>query len=153
MVGVMTGALDRFVEAQEATYDGALAELVAGRKVGHWIWWIFPQLRGLGVSTNSTFFGLSGLDEARAYAAHPILGPRLHTCVEAVLAQAGRGVERVLGGDAVKLRSCLTLFARAMPTDELFARALVTLFDEEDPVTVSLLARTKDDAAKEPRRE
>ncbi len=147
----MTWDLERFVHAQEASYDCALAELVAGRKVGHWIWWIFPQLRGLGVSANSTFFGLSGLDEARAYAAHPVLGPRLHGCVEAVLAQAGRGVERVLAGDSVKLRSSLTLFARAVPTDELFARALATLFGAEDPVTVSLLALTKDGAANEPR--
>lgn len=144
---MLTWNLERFIDAQMASYDVALDELVSGRKTGHWIWWIFPQLRGLGSSANSTFFGLSGLDEARAYCAHPVLGPRLHECVEAVLTHADGGIERVLAGDAVKLRSCLTLFARAEPTDEIFTRALATLFDAEDPVTVSMLTNSRDSRA------
>lgn len=136
----MTEVLERFVAAQSDTYQMALCEIEAGRKVGHWIWWIFPQLRGLGTSHNATYYGLSGTVEARAYLAHPVLGPRLRTCVAGVMCHAERGVVAVLGADAVKLRSCLTLFSRATLDDGLFRDALAALFGgEEDPLTVSML--------------
>ena len=134
--------LERFVIAQAATYDDALAELRGGRKVGHWIWWILPQLRGLGTSETSWRFGLAGIEEARAYLAHSVLGPRLREALEAVLGHADRGPTSVLGADAVKLRSCATLFSLAAPSDPLFRRVLKELFaDEADPRTTELVRR------------
>ena len=132
--------LARFVRAQDGAYDAALAELRAGQKHGHWIWYVFPQLRGLGRSEASTFYGLSGADEAAAYAAHPVLGPRLADALDA-LAETGRSAEAVLGGlDALKLRSCLTLFARAIPADPRYASALARFFGgTPDPLTRALL--------------
>lgn len=136
----MTWDVERFVLAQSDSYQGALREIELGHKVGHWIWWIFPQLRGLGTSNNATYYGLSGLAEARAYLAHPLLGPRLRTCVDGLMSHADRGVVAVLGADAVKLRSCLTLFARATTDDALFRDALATLFEgKEDVLTVAML--------------
>jgi uncharacterized protein (DUF1810 family) len=132
--------LERFVVAQAGSYEGAVAELRAGRKVGHWIWWVLPQLRGLGSSANSTFYGIASLEEARSYARHPVLGPRLREAVGALLDHEERGAEAVLGADAVKARSSLTLFARAVPEDPLFAGALKRLFDgREDELTLALL--------------
>ena len=117
--------LDRFVQAQADSYACALAELRAGCKRSHWVWFVFPQLRGLGHSPMAQHYGLSGLAEARAYAAHPVLGPRLRECVRALLGQAGTSAARLLGEvDALKLRSCLTLFARAAPGEGLFDQAL-----------------------------
>jgi uncharacterized protein (DUF1810 family) len=135
--------LQRFVDAQASNYDRALAELRAGRKASHWIWYIFPQLAGLGVSHASQFYGLAGLDEARAYLAHPLLGPRLHECIEAMLAQTDSTAEDVLGvTDAMKFRSSMTLFARAAPEDARFAGALTWFFwGEEDPKTLRLLKK------------
>jgi uncharacterized protein (DUF1810 family) len=132
--------LRRFVEAQRDSFEQALAELRAGRKVGHWIWWVLPQVRGLGSSANSEFYGIADLAEAKAYLAHPVLGPRLCEAVEAVLEHASLGAGAVLGPDAIKLRSCLTLFHRAAPQDSLFRAALDTLFaGEEDERTHQLL--------------
>lgn len=108
--------LTRFVAAQDSggTYDAALAELRAGRKRGHWMWFVFPQVAGLGMSPTSQRYGLDGLGEARAYLDHPVLGPRLLECVAALLALDGDDPVAVLGGiDAVKLRSSMTLFALA----------------------------------------
>lgn len=133
--------LRRFVDAQRDVYDRAASELRSKRKVSHWMWFVFPQLRGLGVSEASRFYGVSGLAEATAYLEHPLLGARLRECVEILLAIDGRTAEEILGRiDAVKLRSCLTLFARAAPGEELFAAALAKYFaGEPDPRTIQLL--------------
>jgi len=121
--------LRRFVEAQQDAYSPALRELRAGRKTGHWMWFVFPQLRGLGTSEASRFYGLSGLDEAKAYLAHPLLGARLRECVGAMMAIEGLAAEESLGPvDATKFRSCLTLFARAAPEERLFGDALAKYF-------------------------
>ena len=106
--------LSRFHQAQAETYETALAELTAGAKVSHWMWFIFPQLRGLGRSATAQYYGISGLDEARAYLADPVLGPRLRACAEALLAHQGAAAEAILGPvDAMKLRSSATLFEAA----------------------------------------
>jgi uncharacterized protein (DUF1810 family) len=113
--------LSRFVVAQESTYEGAIKELRAGRKTGHWIWWVFPQLKGLGHSYNSEYYGISGLDEAKAYWAHPVLGARLREALEA-LQSTGKPPEQIMGSlDAMKLQSCLSLFSKATG-DPLFDR-------------------------------
>ena len=135
--------LQRFVRAQAGgVYEAALAELRAGAKRGHWMWFILPQARGLGRSALADHYGIGGLAEARAYLAHPLLGSRLRECVAAVLDHAGeRTAEEMLGTvDAVKLRSCLTLF-EAAGGGEPFASALASLFaGERDPATLVLLA-------------
>ena len=121
--------LERFVVAQEGVYDGALRELRAGRKTGHWIWFIFPQLVGLGRSEISRFYGIASLDEARAYFDHPVLGPRLRECVAAVLATSGVTAEQIFGSlDAMKVRSSMTLFQRAAPDEALFTEMLERFF-------------------------
>lgn len=135
--------LGRFIEAQRG-HDGyatALAELKSGRKLSHWIWYIFPQLEGLGSSWAADYYGMSGLAEARAYAAHPDLGPRLIECVAAVLAHRGTPARDILGSlDALKFRSCLTLFSIAVPQKPVFAEALDAFFaGEADPRTVEIL--------------
>ncbi len=108
--------LQRFVDAQDAggTYERALAELRAGRKTSHWMWFVFPQIAGLGQSEMSRRYAIGSLEEARAYLEHPVLGPRLMECAEALLTHEGTSAEAILGGiDAVKLRSSMTLFSRA----------------------------------------
>ena len=132
--------LSRFLKAQEGVYSRALSELQRGRKETHWMWFIFPQLRGLGSSTASRLYALSGPEEARAYYAHPVLGPRLTECAGALLLHSGRAVEELLPyPDDLKLRSCATLFLSA--TEEaLFARILDTFFHgRRDERTVALL--------------
>jgi uncharacterized protein (DUF1810 family) len=117
--------LDRFVAAQDQTYLGALAELRRGHKTGHWIWFIFPQVAGLGNSEMSRFYAIASLDEARAYLAHPVLGARLRECAGALLAAEGRRAEGILGPvDAMKVRSSMTLFRRAAPAERLFSDVL-----------------------------
>ena len=117
--------LERFVTAQEGVYEGALRELRQGRKTGHWIWFIFPQLRGLGRSEMSRFYGIESLDEARAYLEHPVLGARLRECAGAVLATSGRTAEEIFGSlDAMKARSSMTLFHRAAPEEPSFLDVL-----------------------------
>ena len=116
-------SLDRFVQAQEAFYEGALAELKAGEKTGHWIWWIFPQLKGLGTSRNSTFYGIADEAEALAYLHHPILGPRYRECVGIVhghLCQGGVAPLALMGSaiDVMKLRSSLALFLKVVAAPE-----------------------------------
>ena len=141
----MTGQgfpLDRFVRAQEAFYAPALAELRAGRKTSHWMWFVFPQLAGLGRSETARHYGVEGLAEACAYLAHPVLAPRLVAATEAMLAWAGqRTAAEILGPlDALKFRSSMTLFAQAEGPDSLFAEALDAFFDgERDPLTMELL--------------
>jgi uncharacterized protein (DUF1810 family) len=136
--------LDRFVEAQASTYDTAIGELRSGRKSSHWIWYILPQLRGLGTSQMSMRYGLQSLAEARAYLAHPVLGPRLRECVRTLNALPGNDAVAVLGGiDAVKLRSCLTVFAEASQDEALFREALDKYFHAQpDAASLSLLGRT-----------
>jgi uncharacterized protein (DUF1810 family) len=116
-------SLDRFIQAQEKTYAGALAELKAGKKTGHWIWWVFPQLRGLGTSHNSTYYGLADEAEARAYLKHPVLGAWYQECLEVVRGQLcqGRVASLTLMGsevDVLKLRSSLGLFLKVSPTED-----------------------------------
>jgi uncharacterized protein (DUF1810 family) len=118
--------LKRFVDAQARVYDRVLAELRAGEKTSHWIWFIFPQRKGLGRSFNSTYFGIGSLDEARAYLAHELLSTRLRECVALVLAELDRGsaLADILGDlDAQKFKSCLSLFSTAAPDDPLFTAA------------------------------
>ena len=135
--------LRRFVAAQDAgaVYESALAELRAGRKRGHWIWFVFPQLIGLGHSATSRHFAIASLSEARAYLLHPVLGPRLGASTEALLAHPSVPASQLLGGiDALKLRSSMTLFARADPAQELFTRVLEVFFGgQPDPATERLL--------------
>jgi len=122
--------LERFVTAQDGVYDGALAELRAGRKTGHWIWFVFPQVAGLGRSEMSRIYSIGSLAEARAYLAHPVLGPRLREAAAAVLATHGRSADEILGSiDAVKLRSSMTLFLRADPDEPAFRAVLDRLYD------------------------
>ena len=137
--------LNRFVEAQSGDYEQALSELRRGRKVGHWIWYILPQMRGLGMSSMSSRYGIGSLDEARAYLAHPILGPRLRACVDAVAAHKGLSASQIFGSlDAMKFKSCLTLFAEADGPASVFARTLVQFFDNQrDPRTLQLLGRSR----------
>ena len=134
--------LERFVDAQAGTYDRALAELRAGRKTGHWMWWIFPQVAGLGMSPTSQAYAVADLAEARAYLDHPVLGPRLLGCCRALLDLQDVRAERVLGSvDAMKLRSSMTLFAHADPAEETFREVLDRYYDgAEDGRTVALLA-------------
>ena len=136
--------LERFVLAQEAggTYESALAELRAGRKVGHWMWFVFPQLAGLGVSPISQRYAIGSLEEARRYLAHPILGQRLQECARALLELDGPSARDVLGQvDAMKLRSSMTLFARAAPDDPLFQAVLERYYGgAADEATEQLLA-------------
>lgn len=121
-------SLDRFIQAQEKTYAGALAELKAGRKTGHWIWWVFPQIKGLGTLHNSTYYGLADEAEARAYIQHPVLGARYRVCVEAVHGHLGEGGQDpllVMGSDTdvLKLRSSLELFIKVAQPDDTTFRA------------------------------
>jgi uncharacterized protein (DUF1810 family) len=132
--------LERFVEAQAGVYEHALAELVAGRKRTHWMWFVFPQLAGLGRSTTAQRFAIRDLDEARAYLAHPVLGPRLAECAAALLPHAGRTAEQILGHpDDLKLRSSMTLFARAADEPGDFERVLKLYYDGPDEQTLALL--------------
>jgi uncharacterized protein (DUF1810 family) len=117
--------LDRFLTEQRHVYDGVLEELRRGRKAGHWIWFIFPQIAGLGHSCMSQRFAISSLNEAREYLAHPVLGDRLRECAGIVLETRGRTAEEIFGSiDAMKLRSCMTLFQRAAPDETTFAQVL-----------------------------
>ncbi|MCZ8381034.1 DUF1810 domain-containing protein [Mycobacterium sp. CPCC 205372] len=132
--------LQRFVTAQEPVYDTVLAELRAGRKRTHWIWFVFPQLRGLGRSATADRFGIASLAEARAYLEHPVLGARLRECTRLVQRLEGRSAEDVFGfPDVLKVRSSMTLFARAAADDADFAGVLEKFYDGEDPATVELL--------------
>lgn len=133
--------LKRFVDAQSFIFDRVLAELRDGCKRSHWMWFIFPQIAGLGFSAMSQTYAISSLDEARAYLAHPVLGDRLRQCVELVVeVEEGRSVHAIFGNpDDLKFRSCLTLFAQASG-EEVFVRALDRFFDgEPDPATLQIL--------------
>jgi uncharacterized protein (DUF1810 family) len=133
--------LARFVRAQESSYEQALTEVRGGRKRSHWMWYIFPQLAGLGFSSTAQFYAVQSLEEARAYLAHPVLGPRLLACAEAALGVEGRTAHEIFGSpDDLKLRSCATLFACVTPPDSVFARLLAKYYrGERDPKTLQLL--------------
>ena len=133
--------LSRFVRAQKPDYEDALREIRRGRKTSHWMWYIFPQVDGLGFSATSRFYAIQSLAEAEAYLAHPILGPRLQECAEAVLGVEGRSATEIFGcPDDLKLRSCATLFACASPAGSAFHRVLDEYFQgQPDRKTLELL--------------
>jgi uncharacterized protein (DUF1810 family) len=133
--------LERFVQAQQAVYAAVCAELHAGAKRSHWMWFIFPQLKGLGSSPSAQHYGVASLAEARAYLDHPLLGARLRECTQRLLLLEGRSAAAIFGyPDELKLRSCLTLFERAAPQEELFSEALGKYYGgQPDPRTLELL--------------
>lgn len=129
------------MKAQERDYSQALSELIAGQKRSHWIWYVLPQLRGLGRSQMAYEYGIVDRLEAAAYLAHPVLGPRLIECVRAILRHSDKSATEILGGiDAMKFRSCLTLFAEVAPGEPVFRLALDTFFaSQPDDATLRLL--------------
>ena len=131
----MSEGLERFVTAQAQIMPRVLAELGAGRKQSHWMWFIFPQIIGLSHSFRGEYFAIASLDEARAYLAHPLLGPRLKQCTELVLAVDGKSANDIFGApDDLKFRSSMTLFAKAAPEEKCFRAALKKYFDGKDDV-------------------
>jgi uncharacterized protein (DUF1810 family) len=134
--------LSRFVLAQQDDYEQALSEIRSGQKRSHWMWYIFPQIDGLAFSSTSRHFAIKSLDEARAYLDHPILGPRLVECAEAVLLVKDRSATQIFGSpDDLKLRSCATLFASVSPPGSVFERLLEKYYrGERDGKTLQLLA-------------
>lgn len=135
--------LGRFVRAQQEDYEQALSEIRGGRKRSHWMWYVFPQIEGLGVSPTSRRYAIKSLAEAKAYLAHPVLGPRLRDCAEAALGIDDRSAVEVFGSpDDMKLRSSATLFASVSSEGSVFHRVLDKFFHgERDGRTLSLLAR------------
>jgi uncharacterized protein (DUF1810 family) len=133
-------SLERFVRAQEGVYPRALAELKAGKKQSHWMWFIFPQIAGLGHSAMAQMYAIQSLKEAHAYLAHPLLGPRLRECCQAVMAVEGKSAHDIFGSpDDLKFRSSLTLFDLASPND-IFSAALDKYFSgDADPLTLQKL--------------
>jgi uncharacterized protein (DUF1810 family) len=135
--------LSRFVQAQDETYTQALSELKLGRKESHWMWYLFPQLDGLGSSPITKRYAIKSEDEARAYLKHPTLGPRLLECAEAILSVDGKSACEILGSpDDLKLKSCATLFAHVSPSGSVFEQILEKFYSgEPDPATLRLLTR------------
>lgn len=135
--------LERFVKAQAYDYDAALREIRGGRKRSHWMWYIFPQLRGLGFSSTAQYYGIRDLEEAKAYMAHPVLGPRLAEISEALLGLDACDPSAVMGyPDDLKLRSCMTLFALAAPEQPVFGRVLEKYYaGRRDERTLELLKK------------
>jgi uncharacterized protein (DUF1810 family) len=133
--------LQRFIDAQSTVYDEVLAELTEGRKVSHWMWFIFPQLRALGRSVTAHYYGLDSVEDAIAYYQHPTLGARLRECVDVLLSLQITNPHVIFGSpDDLKLRSCLTLFSIAIPADKRFAGALKKFYlDGPDKATLNLL--------------
>jgi len=136
--------LQRFVDAQAPLIDDVLAELRAGRKASHWMWFIFPQIRGLGRSPMAERYALESIAEASAYLEHPLLGPRLLECTQRVLAIQGRTIREILGTpDDLKFRSSMTLFGAAAPGEPLFSQALEKYYDgKADPITLDHLGES-----------
>ena len=133
--------LSRFVEAQDKVYDNVLSELRAGRKTSHWMWFVFPQIAGLGFSSTTQFYAIKSIDEARAYLHHPILGPRLIECCETLLSVQGRSAHDIFGSpDDMKLKSSMTLFECVSPRGSVFEKVLDRYFaGERDNKTRKLL--------------
>lgn len=142
--------LERFVAAQRTAYDRALSEIKGGRKASHWMWFVFPQLRGLGRTETARFYGLSGIEEAAAYLRHPVLGTRLVEISRALMQQAERDALVVFGKpDNRKLRSCMTLFSKVDGADPVFGQVLDAFFEGEgDPLTLELLRKDGDESHK-----
>ena len=140
--------LQRFVDAQQHVFASVITELGQGNKRGHWMWFIFPQLKGLGRTAQSNFFGISSVQEAAAYLQHPVLGPRLIECTQLVNAIEGRSAEDIFGEiDAMKFRSSMTLFAHATPENQIFTDALQKYFAGEfDPLTITYLRKQTSDS-------
>ncbi len=136
-------ALERFVAAQAGVIDRVLDELRAGRKQSHWMWFIFPQLAGLGRSPTAAHYAIASLDEARAYLAHPVLGARLRACTQLVLDVADKSAHAIFGSpDDLKFRSSMTLFAAAAPSEPIFGAALKKYFaGTGDDATIQALRR------------
>lgn len=137
--------LRRFLEAQEADYERALSELESGQKRTHWMWYIFPQLDGLGSSTMAKRYAIKSIEEATAYLKHPVLGSRLLECAEAVVHVEGRPIAAIMGSpDDVKLKSCATLFASVSPADSVFERILAKFYrGTRDDMSLQLLEKLK----------
>ncbi len=138
----MDFSLNRFKEAQAHAYDRALSEIRRGRKTGHWMWYVFPQLRGLGRSGTADYYGIGGLEEAKAYLDDPVLRPRLIEISEALMRLEGKDAGRIFGyPDELKLRSCMTLFeAASLRKESVFSRVLDAFYDgERDGRTLELL--------------
>ena len=137
----MNNSLERFLIAQENTYKDSLAEMQQGRKTSHWMWFIFPQIAGLGHSSTARHFALAGIDEAQAYLAHPLLGKRLEECCRILAATEGRTASQIFGyPDDLKLHSSLTLFAQAAPELPLFDACLAQYYKgQRDAATLELL--------------
>jgi len=133
--------LARFIDAQSADYEQVLRELRAGRKQSHWIWFVFPQLKGLGRSSMAEYYGVGSLEEAKGYLAHPVLGPRLRECTDLVSRVEGRNIDEIFGfPDNLKFRSSMTLFSQATDENQLFNDALRKYFaGEPDARTLELL--------------
>ncbi|KOF55503.1 MULTISPECIES: DUF1810 domain-containing protein [unclassified Achromobacter] len=133
--------LQRFADAQDRVYDDVLAELAQGRKTSHWMWFVFPQLQGLGHSATARYYGIASREEAAAYLGHPVLGPRLRECVDRLLALDGADPHAIFGSpDDLKLRSCLTLFSAVAPDEARFGEALRRYYPEgPDEATLRLL--------------
>jgi uncharacterized protein (DUF1810 family) len=136
--------LERFVEAQDAVYESVRRELRAGRKATHWMWFVFPQLRGLGRSTTAEYYGIGSTAEALAYLDHPVLGARLRECVGLVLGARDSTAHRIFGSpDDLKFRSSMTLFAAVAPSEPLFRQALEKYYGgEPDPLTAARLRQS-----------
>ena len=136
-------SLNRFLEAQKIMYETALEEIKKGEKESHWIWYIFPQLRGLGYSPKAYTYGIDGLEEAKAYLEHPVLSARLIEITEALLTHRGKDIEDIMGDiDALKLRSSMTLFALISETDSVFHQVLEVFYDSKmDEMTLGLLGK------------
>jgi uncharacterized protein (DUF1810 family) len=141
--------LQRFLRAQEKDFAVALAEILAGKKYEHWVWFIFPQIAGLGYSADSVMFAISSLGEARAYAEHPVLGARLLECFRGMMTHQGKTAVQILGSiDAIKLRSCVTLFRRVLPPGSEAEQVLELFYSGiPDPETERIL--TSEGAEKE----
>lgn len=135
--------LQRFVEAQASSYATALDELKQGKKQSHWVWYVLPQLRGFGLSANAQFYGIAGAKEAAAYLEHRLLGQRLHECLAAICSHKGKSAQAILGPvDALKFRSCLTLFEAVSQEPQAFTAALQQFFGGvRCEQTLHLLAR------------
>lgn len=133
--------LNRFIDAQKSVYERVVSELKAGRKRSHWMWFVFPQIEGLGYSFTAQKYAISGIDEAQAYIAHPVLGPRLRECTALVNAVQGKSINEILGSpDDMKLRSSMTLFAHATADNKVFRDALEKYYGgEDDRLTVEKL--------------
>lgn len=133
--------LNRFLQAQQEDFESALTEIRNGKKRTHWMWFIFPQLDGLAFSSTSKFYAIKSIDEAKAYLAHPVLGPRLHECAEAAVGVEERSATAIFGSpDDLKLRSCATLFACVSPPSSVFERLLEKYYEgQRDQKTLRLL--------------